>query len=256
MSRRVRAAPGEPGEEQQQIVFERVQRRVADLERLGVDRAVGGESRARDDAAVGRDVLVLLADVATEPLDLELARELRDIGRQQQAVLVARQRLEQPGREAPRRAEPGAGRDVGERRDLVLRLGDAHHEKRLADDRMLDLLDALDVLDLRVLEVDAGRERARDRDPHVLVDRRRDRRGAAVVRREIGATTAERDAQWATSDQHGLGSLMPTLIPTFMGAPRAARCCSADTRASCRCLRGSSASVPSRARGCACSPAG
>ena len=67
-----------------------------------------------------------------------------------------------------------------------------------------DLVDRFDVLELRILQVDARRERPHDRDVDVLVDRRRDEEAAvlAVVRRQVGAAAAERDAQRATRDDH------------------------------------------------------
>jgi hypothetical protein len=146
----------------------------------------------------------LLADPALQAIDLELAREPREIAGQQQPAFEAVQRLEQRGREATRRAEPGAGRNVGERRDLVLRFGDAHHRECFADERMLDVFEARDLFDLGVLEEHAGPERAVDRDPHVLVDRGREQEAAVVlvIRRQIGAAAAERDAQRAACDQH------------------------------------------------------
>ena len=68
-------------------------------------------------------------------------------------------------------------------------------------------VDGFDVLELRVLQEDALRERPHHGDEHVLVDRRSDQKSAvlAVVRREIGAAAAEGDAQWTTGDDHEAG---------------------------------------------------
>jgi len=107
----VARAAREPGEEQQQVILELVERGLVDRERLGADLAGAIELEARD-PAVGGDVLVLLADRPAEPVDLDLAGEPREIARQQQAALEAVQRLEQRRGEAARRAEPGAGRDI------------------------------------------------------------------------------------------------------------------------------------------------
>src|SRR6185437_15040256 len=94
-------AAREAREEQQQVILELVERRLRERQRLGANLAGLVELEARD-AAVGRDVLILLADRAREPIDLELACEAREIAGQQQAALEAVQRLEQRGREASR----------------------------------------------------------------------------------------------------------------------------------------------------------
>ena len=51
------------------------------------------------------------------------------------------QRLQQRRGEAAGRAEPGARRDVGQRGDLDLRRLKSDQPQRLADDRVLDLVD-------------------------------------------------------------------------------------------------------------------
>ena len=70
----------------------------------------------------------------------------------QQAPPVRVERLQQRRGEAAGRAEPGAGRDVGQRGDLDLRRPEPEHPDRLADDRVLHLVDRVDVLELRVLQ--------------------------------------------------------------------------------------------------------
>ena len=77
--------------------------------------------REAGDAAVRGDVLILLADRLAEPIDLDLAGELGELVRVQQPPPVRVERFQQRRREAARRAEAGAGRDVGKRRDFDLR---------------------------------------------------------------------------------------------------------------------------------------
>ena len=62
----------------------------------------------------------------------------------------------------------------------------------------------LDVLELRVLQEDARRERPHHRDVDVLVDRRGDEEPAVlpVVGRQVGAAAAERDAKRTAGDDH------------------------------------------------------
>src|SRR5207302_278625 len=79
----------------------------ADAQRPGLDLAVGQELEAGQ-PAVGGDVLVLLADRLAEAVDLDVAGLLRQVARVDQVLLVGVQRLEQRGREAARRAQPGA----------------------------------------------------------------------------------------------------------------------------------------------------
>src|SRR2546423_15197403 len=69
---------------------------------------------------------------------------------------------------------------------------------------MFDLLDRLNALELRVLDDDLLLKRAVLRDVDVLVDRRGDEKTAvfAIVRRQIGATAAERNTQRRTGNDH------------------------------------------------------
>ena len=59
-----------------------------------------------------------------------------------QVLLAGVQRLEQGGREAARRAQAGAGGDVRHAGDLQVRHVDIQQPQRLADDGVLDLIDA------------------------------------------------------------------------------------------------------------------
>jgi hypothetical protein len=102
------------------------------------------------------------------------------------------------------RAEASARWNIGKRGDLDLRRAEVELSQRLADDPVTHRIDRLDMLDLGIFEVDARRERLDDRDVDVLVDRRRDEEPLmfAVVRRQVGSATAERDAQRAPHDDH------------------------------------------------------
>jgi hypothetical protein len=94
-------AAREAGEEQQQVVLQVEQRVHRHLERLGVHGAVGMEREAGH-ATVGGDVLVLLAHRFAQAVDLDVAGQLGQLARVQQAFPVRVQRLQQRRREAPR----------------------------------------------------------------------------------------------------------------------------------------------------------
>ncbi len=66
------------------------------------------------------------------------------------------QGLQQRGGEAAGGSEPGPGRNVGQRRDLDLGRLELLHAQCLANDRMLDLVDRLDVLERGIFEIDPG----------------------------------------------------------------------------------------------------
>ena len=114
------------------------------------------------------------------------------------------ERLHERRRKAARRSETGPRGNVSKRRDLDLRRLETDHPQHLADDRMLDLVDRVDVFELRVLEKDARRERPHRRDVDVLVDRRRDQKAAVlpVIRGKVRAAAAERDTQGTARDDH------------------------------------------------------
>ena len=115
-----RSRAGKAGEEQEQIVLKRVAGLVVDRERHRFHRAVHAESEAGDPAE-GGDVLVLLADRLAELVDLDMAGLLGELARMDDAAGLSMQGAQQRGREAAGRTEPGAGRNVGQRRDLDLR---------------------------------------------------------------------------------------------------------------------------------------
>ena len=172
--------------------------------RRDVDRAVRVEVEAGD-AAERRDVLVLLADRAAEPLDLDLAGLAAEVGRRDVVALHRVDGLEQPDRERAGGAQAGAGRDVGGRDDLHAG-ADVVGAQHLADDRVLDLVGLVDPLELAVLEEVVVGEGAVDRDVDVLGDGGRDDHAAVllVVRRQVGAAAAQRDPQRRAGDQHAL----------------------------------------------------
>ena len=93
----------------------RVARR--EVERTHLDLVVGME-RERGDPADRGDVLVLLADRLAEAVELDVARELGELHVGRVLVAVGAEGLQRADGERARRAEPGAGRDVGHRRDL------------------------------------------------------------------------------------------------------------------------------------------
>ena len=69
---------------------------------------------------------------------------------------------------------------------------------------MLDFIDGVDVLEVRIFEIDARRERPHHVDVDVLVDGSRDQEAAVlpVVGGQIGAAAAETDAKRATRGDH------------------------------------------------------
>src|SRR6185437_2780984 len=124
---------------------------------------------------------VLLADRLLEELDLELARLARELLGGDELALVGVESVEEGDREAARRPEAGVGRDVGEAVELEP-LRDAHHAERRLEDAVLDLIDRVDDLALRVGEADRVLEPARNADRDELVDRRGDEKTAVLAR--------------------------------------------------------------------------
>ena len=87
---------------------------------------------------------------------------------------------------------PGPGRDVADGRDLQ-RLVDLDQPHRLADQVVLDLVDRLGRLGLRVADPDRGLEPAVDGHVHVVVDRRaQDGAELAAGRRPAGRSRRRR----------------------------------------------------------------
>ena len=149
--------------------------------------------------------MVLLADRLAQPVDLDVAGLLGELARMDQHLAMAVERLEQRGREAARGAEPGAGRNIGHRGDFERVHVEPDQLERLAHDRMLELVDRADALELGIFHDQIVDEGLMHRDVDVLVDRRRDQEAAllAIVGRQVGAAAAERDAKRRAHDDHG-----------------------------------------------------
>ena len=110
--------------------------RRRELEAGHLDRVVGTELEGGDAAERG-DVLVLLPDRLTEPVDLDAdTRGRRARAFDASSCLCARSAFNAPDRERARRTEPGARGDVGHRRDLDVG-GDLRREEDLAEQSVL-----------------------------------------------------------------------------------------------------------------------
>ena len=169
---------------------------VAHGQPLDVDRAVGVE-RHRADAAVGGDVLVLLADGLLQDVDLELARLAGELLGGHELALEGVQAVEQRDGEAARRAEPRVRRHVGQAVELEAPL-DARHLERGLEDAVLDLVDAVDDLALRVGEADV-----------VLEARARRRRRRTCRPRRPRRSRRARASSWAGRSRRRRGRSAP-----------------------------------------------
>src|SRR5258706_9654724 len=166
----VARAAREASENQHQVVFEPVQQFHVELQRPGYDAVVGVEVEAGH-AAVRGDIGILFPDRLAKLVHLDITRQLRELRGMQHVAAVRVERLQQRWREAPRRSETSARRDVGERCDLDLRAFELQQTERFTNDRMPDLLDTIDSLELRVFEIDALPEGTRHGNKNVLFDR-------------------------------------------------------------------------------------
>jgi hypothetical protein len=106
--------------------------------------------------------------------------------------------------EDPSPVPAGAGGDVGHAGDFQVRVGDAGHAQRFADNGVLHLCHVADLLHLRVLDDQPRLESLVERDVDVLVDGGSDQKTAVflVIRRQVGPTATQADAQWTTCDNH------------------------------------------------------
>ena len=120
---------------------------------LDVDRSVAIE-RHRADPAVGRDVLVLLADRLLEDVYLELARLVGELLGGHELALEGVQAVEQSDGEAARRAEPRVRRHVGEAVQLEAALEARSSRSAVAKMRCLISVDRVDDLALGVRQPD------------------------------------------------------------------------------------------------------
>ena len=121
------------------------------------------------------------------------------------------QSLQERGRKRSRRSKPRARWDVGQGGDLDLRGVQLQHADRLADDRMLYLVDFLDVLQPGVFQKNARREGPDHGHVDIAVDGRGDEKTAValVIRWQVGAAASQGDSQRASGNDHGL---LPTWV--------------------------------------------
>ena len=201
----VRGGPGIPGEEQEQVVLEVVERLGGDLQRPGFHLFVRKKTEAGD-AAEGGDILVLLADRLLEDLDLDAAGLLGQLLRMDQILLQRVERLQQRRGETPGRPEARASRHVGHAGDLQMRRPDPRRSQRFANQGMLHLVDRPDPLHVGVLDDQVLDECLVQRDIDVLVDGRGDDEPAvlAVVRGQVRPAAAQGNPQRATRDDQSL----------------------------------------------------
>jgi len=181
---------------------------VRERELFDLDLAVPPEAEGAQ-PAVGRDVLVLLADRLAQALDLDLAGLPGQTLGGDLLALVHVERVQQPDGERARRAEARPlGGDVREQRHLDA-VVDAAHAHGLADQLVLDLGDVGDDLLVHGVEVDVVVEPFFDDHVGELVDRGGDDEPLplCVVGGEIRAAARERDAQGGLGDDHAALSI-------------------------------------------------
>jgi hypothetical protein len=171
-----------------------------DLERLDLDAPVGIEGVGAD-ASVCGDIWVLLADWFTEHVDLDLARCLGELGGGDGRAPRPRQALEQAHGVGAGGTHAGAGWHVGDGGDLE-GAATPMAQQRLAQDRVADLADLLDLLQFAVLHAIAALEAGVGEHVCVLVDGAGHEEAAvlAIVGGQIGAAPAERDPQWRPTE--------------------------------------------------------
>jgi hypothetical protein len=122
-----------------------------------------------------------------------------------QVLLPGVQRAQQGHRETTGRTQTRAGRDVGHADDFQVRLrANVDHTQGFAYNRVLHLVHGLDQFHLRILHQQFLAERLVQRDVDVFVDGRGDDEAGvfAVVRWQVRAAAAERNAQWSAGDDH------------------------------------------------------
>src|SRR5262245_19112072 len=201
------------GEEQEQVVFKVVERFRADLQRPCLDMTVGQELEARQPAERG-NVLVLLADWLPEPVQLDVAGLFGQLARMDEVLVVRVQRLQECRRETARRAQAGAGRDVGHAGDLQARPVHAGQLERFTDNWMLNLVNIGDTLELGILDDQLWDKGVVQGDANILVDGRGEQEAGVllIVRRQVSAATAQRDSQRAACDDHPAN--LPSVLPS------------------------------------------
>src|SRR5262249_38275603 len=153
-------------EEQQQIVFQVVQCLRADPQRARLDLAARQELETRQ-PAVGRDVLVLFADRLLQPVDLDVAGLLGQLFGMYEVFFVRVQGLEQGSGETARRAQAGAGGDVCHAGDFQSGNLDTYQPQRLAQNGVVDLVEAVDSLKFGIFDDKFRHERLMQGDAHI-----------------------------------------------------------------------------------------
>ncbi len=147
------------GEKQQEVVLE-VEERLFGNTRGAVFDAAVFVKREGGDTSDGGDVLVLFTDGFAEFVELDVAGLFGELGGGDKALLRRMERFKERGREAAGGAEAGAAGDVGHRGEFDVRIGDPCEFHRLADDRMLDLVDVVGSFEFRVFDDDPRLKRA------------------------------------------------------------------------------------------------
>src|SRR5271155_112637 len=116
------------------------------LERLDVDASVWMKGVSADSTVRG-DIGILLADGLAEHVDLDLACRLSARARRDRGPSRIGETLEQAHGVGAGGAHPGARGHIGDRGDLQ-RAAAPVAEQRLAQDRVADLADLVDLLEL------------------------------------------------------------------------------------------------------------
>jgi hypothetical protein len=117
---------------------------------------------------IRRRVLVLFADRLTKQFDFEdtgLVRK-RLLGDEYAAIGI--ERIYKSDRERTRRSEPSPAGNIRDGGDLDSRI-DALHSQSLPQDRMLNLVNAIDQLGARVFQVIFGRVKKRMNDDEAVL---------------------------------------------------------------------------------------
>src|SRR5580700_2431424 len=145
-----RGVAGNTRIEDEEVRFEFIDDLLPHRDALGLDRPVLVEGE-RCDASKSADVLVLLADRFLENVYLDSARFFGKLRRWNELTLVRAERVDQRHGECARRTEPRVPRQIGDADEL----NPARHAAKpqgLAKDAVLDLVDVVDDLRLRVSE--------------------------------------------------------------------------------------------------------
>ena len=203
------------GVEQQQLVTQLAQDSGAELQRLDLDAAVGAE-RVRADPSVRSHVGILLAHRLFEHVDLDLARCLGERARCDRGPARVREALQQADGVGARGAHARPRGDIRHRGDLE-RVAAPVAKQALAQDRVPDLADLVDLLHLGVLHAIALLEDRVGEHVDVLVDRPGHQEAAvlAVVGGEVGTAASERDPQRRAAEDHAHRAAPPRNV----GAP-------------------------------------